>query len=188
MIKIGYQGEIGSNAEAATLEYTKCENINKEEYKLIPLVNSQNVVNSLKTGEIDCGVAAIKNSIAGPVEETINTLKDEKYEVVKRIVLPIHHCIFIKPNINLEQVEFIASHIQALNQTRINRNKLFLNWKEKETRDTALAARELSEGALPDNYAVICRKNAGEYYGLHLVYENIEDDSSNKTEFLIMKV
>lgn len=111
MVKIGYQGEIGSNAEAATLEYTKCENINKEEYELIPLVSSKNVVDSLKTGEIDYGVVAIKNSTAGLVKETANALKDEKYEVVKRIVLPVHRCIFIKPNIDSEQIEYIASHI-----------------------------------------------------------------------------
>lgn len=94
----------------------------------------------------------------------------------------------MKPNVNVEQIEYIASHIQALSQTRINRNKLFPNWKEKETRDTALAARELNEDVLPNNYAVICRKNAGEYYGLRLVYENIEDDSSNETEFLVLKI
>lgn len=154
---------MATNAEAATLEYAICENNHKIEYELIPLVNSQNVINLLKAGGIDYGVVAIKNSIAGPVEETINALKGGKYEVVKRIVLPMHHCIFIKPNINVEQIEYIASHKQALSQTRINRNRLFLNWKEKETKDTALAAKELSEGILPDNYAVICRKNAGEY-------------------------
>lgn len=38
------------------------------------------------------------------------------------------------------------------------------------------------------NYAVICRKNAGKFYGLHLLAENIEDDKSNKTLFGLYKL
>ena len=56
-----------------------------------------------------------------------------------------------------------------------------------ETNDTASAARNLSEGFFGDDYAVICRKNAGEYYNLQLVHENIEDLCNNKTEFQVYK-
>ena len=41
--------------------------------------------------------------------------------------------------------------------------------------------------ALPENAAVLCRKNAGEAFGLHLVAENLEDDSRNMTEFILIK-
>ena len=34
---------------------------------------------------------------------------------------------------------------------------------------------------------MLCRKNAGEAFGLHLVAENLEDDSRNMTEFILIK-
>lgn len=88
----------------------------------------------------------------------------------------------------MEEIKFITSHIQALRQTENNRKLSFPNWSEQETNDTASAARNLSQGVLPDDYAVICRKNAGEKYGLKLVCENIEDDENNRTEFRVYKL
>ena len=53
--------------------------------------------------------------------------------------------------------------------------------------DTAIAARYLADGRLPEDTAVLCRKNAGEAFGLHLVAENLEDDPRNMTEFILIK-
>ncbi len=188
MIKIGYQGEMGSNSEAVAEIYTKEKNYKMGEYSLIPLVESTRVINALKSGEIDYGIVAVRNSEAGLVEETCRAMAGKEFVCVKKIVLPIHHCIFIKPDADVKDIRFVTSHIQALNQTRKNRSIRFPDWAEEETNDTAAAARYLSEGILPGDHAVICRKNAGEKYGLKLLYENIEDSPDNRTEFSVLKM
>lgn len=54
--------------------------------------------------------------------------------------------------------------------------------------DTAYAAEMLSKGELPDDCGVICRKAAGEHYGLCLVKENIEDSGDNETFFMMISL
>ncbi|MBQ8845130.1 MAG: chorismate mutase [Clostridia bacterium] len=188
-MKIGYQGVIGSNSEAASIQYVKKNNIICDlKTELLPLVDSQSCVNALKLKQVDFIVMAVKNSIAGTVIETQNAIKNENLQIVDTIILPIHHCLFKKKGVKNDNIKVIASHIQALLQTKNSRNKLFPNAKEKEMRDTALSAKDLSEGMLDETHAVICRNNAGIFYNLELIKENIEDFDNNQTEFKVFKL
>ena len=109
-------------------------------------------------------------------------------ELVSTEILPIHHCLYKKKSVKVEDIRVIASHIQALNQTVENRKKLFPNCKEKEVEDTALAAQLLATGILPNECAVLCRKNVGEMNDLELIKENLEDHKDNCTKFCIFKL
>ncbi len=187
-IKIGIQGELGSNCEEAAVKLAEKYDI--KNYKIIPLVTSANVAASLNAEYIDYGVMATENSIAGRVAETELAMRELRtpYHISLPLYIPIHHCIFLKPDVKTEDLNTIVSHIQALKQTRHTRDKLCPGLKEIKAEDTAAAARKLSEGIYPDNYAVICRKNAGEMYGLELWLENIEDDKSNETAFVMLEL
>ena len=177
-MKIGYQGDLFSNSEEASKLFVK--KLQFCSFSLIPLTSSQNVVKNLISGNIDYGVMAIENIIAGPVIETKEALTNQ-IDLIDTLSIPIHHSLFSKhKNTN---IQFVASHIQALNQTENNRKKFWKNLKEIECKDTALAAQLLSNGTYPDDYAVICRTDAGKFYNLHLIKENIEDNPNNKTFF-----
>jgi len=186
-MRIGYQGIIGSNSEEAAMKIV--ERIGIDEVVYVPLISSQNVVNALKSKDIDYGVVATKNSIGGIVIETQKAIAGELINVIEKETLPIHHCLFKKSkNVIDSQLFKVVSHIQALIQTEKTRQRMFPGLIAEEIEDTAIGARRLSEGILPDNIAVICRKNAGEYFGLELMKENIEDDKTNRTEFIMFKL
>ena len=53
MIKIGYQGIEGSNAEQAAKDLVKKLNLADVEY--VPLVDSPHVIKAMKTGRV-CGI------------------------------------------------------------------------------------------------------------------------------------
>lgn len=183
IIKIGYQGAIGSNSEEAARHFAK--KLYLHNAMLIPFVKSSNVVAALLESCIDYGVMATENSIAGEVHETKIAL-DSRIELCSRISLPIHHCIFIKnPNV---KIKFISSHVQALKQTENTYRQILPNVIAVECADTAVAAEMLYKGLYPDNYAIICRKNTGLLYGLHLLAENVEDNKSNITVFGLFKL
>ena len=182
-MKIGFQGDIGSNAEEATIKFLK--QINIPEIKSVALVTSKNVVSALLKQEIQYGVMALHNSIIGEVIETKEALT-EHIELITSIQIPIHHCLFTK--YKNAKIRYIASHIQALKQTTNTRSKILKDVSDIECIDTALAAKMLFNGEYTDDYAVICRKNAGELYNLYLLAENIEDDKSNKTTFGLFKL
>lgn len=180
-MKIGYMGIEGSFSQEAT------KNMN-DSAELIPLINAENVVNSLIKGEIDYGVLADNNSTAGQVKETKDALEKIHYKIVKEYDLAIHHCLYIRQDKTLNQIRLIASHEQALSQTKINREKLFNGISTAEVEDTALAAKNLAEGILDENTAIICSKVAGELFNLKIIYENIEDRKDNITHFIMINV
>lgn len=186
MIRIGYQGEIGSNSEEAAKRFIAKYDL--KEVELIPLINSDIVIEHLKNKNIDYAVVATKNSTAGIVKETFDAIKDQYLQLVATEILPIHHCLYKRKDIPLNKISTIASHTQALKQTAINRKTLYPNLEEKEVRDTALAAQDLHNGKLSKNYAVLCTKRAGELNDLELIQENLEDSDSNRTEFRVFKL
>lgn len=182
-MKIGFQGDIYSNAEEATEKFVK--KLNLKNVTPVALVTSKNVVSALIRQEIEYGIMAIKNSIGGEVSETMKAI-NQNIELIDTIEIPIHHCLFVKNKSS--KIHYVASHIQALMQTKENRRKIFKKVTEVECIDTALAAKMLFNGEYPEDYAVICRENAGKFYGLHLLAKNIEDNKSNKTLFGLFKL
>lgn len=187
MIKIGYQGMEGSNSEEASL--IMIEKLNLNNIELIPLISSKNVISALETGSIDFGVVAIKNSIGGTVEETAEAIINKKIEQIIELKIPIHHCLFKKnDNIDNKEISLIISHIQALKQTSNNIEQLYPDINKEAIEDTAIGAKRLYEDIYNNNTAIICRKNAGEKYGLSLIKENIEDRDDNATTFKMFKI
>ncbi|MBQ2639389.1 MAG: hypothetical protein IJF92_01300 [Bacilli bacterium] len=183
MKKIGYQGIKYSNSYYATLEF-----INKEklgEIELIDLTTSKNVIDNLISKNIDYAVLAIKNSIVGEVKETKKVLNNS-FKIISKIKIPIHHCLFRKKYVKNENIKYIASHEQAILQTKNNINKMFNNIEYIYTKDTALSAKLLNENKLDKNSAVICPYQAGVKYNLHCIKKNIEDKSDNYTEFVLL--
>lgn len=186
---IGYQGISGSNAETASELFV--QRFAMEPATLVPLVTSKDVIQALREGSIDYGVMAVRNKIAGDVAETSDALQTIDYDIYGALAIPIRHCLFKRPDVQIEDVTTIASHPQALLQTQIARKQRYPALSEVETPDTALAAKQLATGELPPTTMVLCSKQAGLQYGLTLVYEDLKDlpdDITNETEFLVVRL
>ncbi len=183
-MRIAYQGIPGSNSEAASKVFVENRNLDAPVY--LPAVHSAGVVELLSSGKADYGVLATQNLVAGEVLETKKALSDFSYRIVDAQWLPVHHCLFVK-HPGVAKIGRIASHVQALGQCAHNLSRRFPGIPLQEMEDTAIAARYLADGRLPEDTAVLCRKNAGESFGLHLVAENLEDDSRNMTEFMLIQ-
>lgn len=185
IMRIGYMGIPFSNSEEASQMFVRIRAIEDAEY--IPLMTSRGVVDALSAGQIDLGVVAYRNIAAGPVSETEEALAGrDDISRVATVEVPIHHCVFLRSE--GAEVKDIASHPQALMQTAGNLDRLYPGTGRIECEDTAEAAKMLTEGRLDASTAVICRKDAGESFGLYLAYENIEDRKDNMTTFLLLSI
>ncbi len=182
-MKIAYQGIPGSNSEAVSVIFAQNQGFVAPEY--IPAVHSQGVIDMLKSGQADYGVMATRNLMAGSVGESDDALAGLSHRVIDAQWLSVHHCLFVKNG--GAKFDAIASHVQAFGQCRNNLHNRYSRCRLVEVEDTALAARMLADGSLPETTAVLCRKNAGEMFGLKLVAENLEDDPRNMTEFVLIK-
>jgi prephenate dehydratase len=186
MKKIGYMGIEGSFSETAAKELAELMMI--RDPKFVPMVNAQNISEALLNDDISYGVLAVRNTTVGPVEEFIQAFGDTAYEVQGMYTLPIHHCLFKKPEVSVDDLTEVTSHPQALAQTTKTRADKYPALKDVVYEDTALAAQALAEGNLPDTTAVICSSNAGKLWNLELIEENIEDASDNQTIFWLITI
>lgn len=184
-MKIGYQGIEGCNSLASAKRMAERLGWTQTEY--VPLIHSRGVAAGLASGQVDYGVMATRNHIAGPVIETCEALASIPYRVVAEDCIPIHHCLFVKDP-SCTKIDIVASHIQALRQCRENLDRHCPGAQWRETEDTAMAARYLAQGSLPDTAGVLCRREAGEALGLYLLRENLEDDRENATEFVLVEL
>ncbi len=186
-IKIGYQGIEGSNTFKCAQSMAK--KLGLRHYELLPLVNSQNVVDALIHKEIIYGVLAIQNNYAGPVQESQDAIKDIPLETVLSEQMPIHHAAFKKnkKTRNLA-IDLVVSHEQALKQCFLSIKKLFPNATLQAIEDTAIGAKDLAEGKYGFRTAVICSSSAGGKYKLWMEKAQIQDHKDNTTEFQMFKI
>lgn len=181
---IAYQGVSGSNNEVAAKEFAKTMDLGEISY--IEGVSSQGVVDSLQKKEAQYGVTATYNNLVGDVRETTLALDGVTYTILATTKLHIHHSLFVK---NKEcTINTIASHPHALGQCKDYINKHLPGVTQKAISDTAIGARHLSTGALPDDTAILCRKNAGDSFNLHMLQENVADTIDNYTTFILFKL
>lgn len=179
-------GISGSFSEIAAEELLKQNGMTETE--LVPLVCAKNILDAMREGSVTYGVLGVRNSTAGPVSEFVQAFDGVSYEKLDEFVLPIHHCLFKKPGVDLDRLTEVATHPQALRQTDHSRAQRWPWLSEKEIEDTAIGAEWLARGELPETTAVICSISAGKSWGLELVAENIEDSTENKTTFWLLKL
>lgn len=184
-VRIAYMGIPFSNSEEAAATFARQHGWTETE--LLPLISSAGVIGALDRNDADFGVVAVSNIAAGPVSETREALRGRQDIItLDTVTVPIHHCIFIRRESC--QINTLVSHPQALMQTAKHLLKIYPDTERLECADTALAAQYLADGTYPDTYAVVCRRNAGEHYGLWLAYENVEDRPDNMTSFDLLQL
>ncbi len=177
MRRVAYQGTKASFSEIAAEKFfgSKVECIGKTSF--------QDVLESLVNKEVEHAALPIENSLIGPIVENFDLFNRYDVSIVGELCLPIEHCLVGKGT--LEQVEKVLSHPKALAQC----TAFFQAHPQVEPcvhYDTAGAAFEIAGQSNPAIAAIASRKTA-EIYGLEILKENLEDDSSNTTRFVFLK-
>jgi prephenate dehydratase len=138
------------------------------------------VLEAVKTREVETGVVPVENSVEGSVGVTLDLLaQEDSLKIMQEIILPIRQHLLLNPGVKLEDVREIYSHSQALAQCRHYLEKL-----GKPTRATVstTAAAKAIKGKL--KAAAIGTSRAAEIYGLEIAAPDIQDYSNNTTRFL----
>ena len=184
-MKIGYQGILGNHSQKAAKMLVDNALIINAEY--LPFNNSQNIVSEMVNGNINYGVLAVYNSILGDITESKEALKDVDYIKVTGLVMSMHQCIFKQnKSIKNSDINKIYSDIQTLKQTQNTVHNYFPFAKLKETVDSNVTAKDFGEELYDKYSAVICSKEAGESYGLELMYSGVQDNDSYRTMFILI--
>ncbi len=145
------------------------------------------VIEFVQTTPNSLGVLPVENSIEGTVRETLDNLmvcQNPNIKILSEIVMPIRHCLLSK-NTEFYAITGVISHPQALAQCQgFIHDELPRNLNIIEAPSTAEAARSLSNYNL--TYAAIGSEKTAEVYNLNILRENINDDKSNQTRFILI--
>jgi prephenate dehydratase len=173
-VKVAYQGEPGAYSdEAVSALFTDAEAIGFPTFR--------QTFESLTMGAVDAAVLPVENSSAGVVQEVSDLLWElPDLRVVREHIQPVRHCLLGWPG----PVERALSHPQALAQC-----ERYLHSRQIRPvayHDTAGAARAVAEQRQPGT-AAIASKAAAARYRLYVLAESIQDDSENRTRFVVVE-
>lgn len=162
-----------------------------EKYQINPYPRPQKTIRQVieyvtETSEA-IGVLPVENSIEGTVRESLDTLMvcdNPNIKILAEIVMPIRHCLLSRTT-EFYSITGVISHPQALAQCQnFIHDELPRNLNIIETTSTAEAARSLANYNL--TYAAIGSEKTAEVYNLNILKENINDDKSNQTRFVLI--
>lgn len=176
--QIAIQGGHGSFHEIAARKYFN------NGISLLPCDTFVDITDALLDNKSNYGCFAIENTVAGSILQNYALLKENPIEIIGEVYLRIEQNLIALPGQNIEDLTEVHSHHMAIAQTR----KFFKDYphiKLVESVDTAISAREISEGNITGRGA-IASKLAAEMYNLALLGESIETNKRNYTRFLIL--
>lgn len=178
-MKIAFLGPHASFTQLATTQFFPDD-------ELLPQANILDCFNAVESGEVDKAVVPLENSIEGTVSMTLDYLyKTPSIKIEAEGVMPIAHHLMIHPENNIEEIETIFSHPQALAQSF---HFLDTKYKQKLKQDfssTAAAAKYVSENK-ELKIAAVANQFAASLYGLQIINRNIQDFEQNHTRFIII--
>jgi arogenate/prephenate dehydratase len=178
-VRVAYQGMRGSYCqEAAVRAFQRCDAVPCEG-------GMESAFEALESDAADRAVLPVENSHDGVIERNYDLmLRHPELHIVAELLLPITHCLLaVRGAAKRRTLKRVISHPQALDHCQ--RRLVALGMQVETVDNTASAARFVAENGIDDT-AVIGSKIAGREYGLQVVEEDIQDDSSNTTRFLIL--
>jgi prephenate dehydratase len=172
-VTIAYQGEPGAyGEEGARSLFPDAEHL--------ALPSLRTVFEAAEVGRARYGLVPLDNSQAGSINETYDLFLKHGLHLVGETVVRVDHCLLALPGTQVEGVETVISHPQAVAQC-----EEYLSALEVEVRaeyNTAGAAKRIAEQGL-ERTAAIASRRAAELYGLEVLAEEIQTYPDNHTRF-----
>lgn len=177
-LRVAYQGVPGAYSEAAAGKaYPNCEAIPCDQFEV--------AFQAVELWIADRAVLPVENSLGGSIHRNYDLLLRHRLHIVGEVQLPVHHCLLALPGIRKEYLTRVISHPQALSQCEHTLTKMGLNVAREAVDDTAGAAEYIAMNGLRDT-AAIASARAAELYGMQILADGIQDDSSNVTRFVML--
>jgi prephenate dehydratase len=180
-ISVAIQGGYGSFHEIAAREY-----FGEMSIKIVPCDTFEDLFYELGEGNVDCGMVAIENSVAGSILPNYAKLRNSGMQVAGEIYLRIVQNLVALPGQTLADIREIHSHPVAIQQCNIFLEEMRRKGvKVVESIDTALSAKWIREENLK-GIGAVASKSAADLYEMEILAEGVEADKMNFTRFLLV--
>ena len=172
------QGVEGAYSHAAALQYFGWD------ADIYHVESFEDAMREVQAGRADYAVLPIENSSAGAVVDMYDLLTRYDNHIVAETFLQVDHALLGLPGAELDDIETVFSHPQALMQC-----SRFLNarkgMRQISLANTAVAAKKVVEDG-DRTQAAVASEIAGKLYGLQVLKSSIQNNRGNTTRFVIL--
>lgn len=175
-LSVGYLGPRGTFSEEAAIRRFGSA------AETVPCGSIDEVFRRVEAGQVSYGVVPVENSTDGAIGRTLDLLLGTPLKICGEIVLPVHHCLMRKTG-QVKPVRRIYSHAQSLAQCHEWLSQNYPRAERVPVVSNSEAARLAAQEAA---CAAIAAKPAAALYSLAVLAENIEDEPTNTTRFLVL--
>lgn len=147
-----------------------------------PMETIDDVFAEVEKGRTTYGIVPVENSIEGAVFSTLDSFMKYKVQICGEIQLEISHNLVCRSG-NMEDIQTVASHAQALAQCREWLRKNLPSVPTLQVFSTGAAAQMAANNP---NIGAIASSLAIKTHELQVVVKGIEDYMGNTTRFLII--
>jgi chorismate mutase/prephenate dehydratase len=174
-LRIGFLGPEGSfSHQAAVLKFGS-----SVEYVTLSDIGA--VFQQVTRGGVDYGLVPVENSIHGGVIDTLDAFLTSPARICAEVLVTIHHHVLAR--CPWDRVKVVSSKPEVFAQCR---EFLSTVAKGREVRAAASTSAAAEAASVEDGVAAIGSRLAGELYGLHELFENVEDNPDNVTRFWVI--
>jgi chorismate mutase/prephenate dehydratase len=174
--RVAYLGPAGTFSEEAALGFFGSSLVR------VPCTSIDDVFRTTAAGAADFGVVPVENSTEGVVARSLDIFLTTPLFIIGETSLFVRHNLLRKEN-TLEGIEAVCAHPQALAQCHGWLSSHLPQVERRPVSSNAEGARQAGQDA---RLAAIASARAGSEYGLHLVAPAIQDDTHNRTRFVIV--
>jgi len=180
-LRIGFLGPVGSYSHFAAVKHFG-SSVDYEDLRAV-----EGVFTEVVRGHVDYGLVPIENSSGGGIAETMDAFAEyhEQLGIYSEVQLELRRCLL--SNVQPNQIQRIYSTAEAFAHCR---KWLSLQFPKAElvTMDSSASAAQRAKKETETGQAVAAIGNelAGESYGLHVLFQDIEDQPNNITRFLVL--
>jgi prephenate dehydratase len=178
-LNIGIQGIKGSYHHIVSEYYFK------DNFHLRECLSFDQLAEEIIKSNIDKGVMAIENSIAGSIIPNYALIDQNELRIVGEVYFKIDHNLMAVHGEKIEKITEIYSHPMALLQCKSFFSQ-YPHIRLVESDDTADEARRISKNNLK-GIAAIASLEAAKYYDLKILKKSIQTIKMNITRFVIVQ-
>jgi len=179
--RVAFQGIDGSYSHIAARKYFAAQ---ASQIEFVGRSTFAAALEEAETGGAGYAFLPIENTTAGSINETYDLLRNTELQIVGEEILQVRHCLAAHAGVEIDALQKILSHPQALQQcSRFLRSLTKVEAIAFE--DTAAAARAVGEAGDPTQ-AAIASEEAAELAGLDVIARDIADQPENWTRFVVI--
>lgn len=184
LLNIAYLGPEASFSEMARDEFCKKYDINTFS---TPLKTIPEVVDFVDKNPFTLGVLPVENSIDGTLRAALDCImvtKNPNIKILSELVMPIEYCLLSRTTEFYSITGIIGTPYLLGKCQEFIKHEMPLNLNIIENTTMSECARNLSNYNL--TYASIGNKKTAETFMLNVLKENINDDKTNQTRYILI--